>query len=348
MLYQKVLKPILFKFDPEDVHNLFVSFGEFAGKSSFLKSLIHTFYGYKGKNISKTIDGLTFKTPFILSAGFDYNGRLINILPEISFGGVEVGSVTAKPCPGNDKPRLVRLPKSKSLLINKGLRNDGVETIIKRLKSYKKRSGFVIGVSIARTNDKEASSVEAGIADYFQSFKRLNEEKVGDYYTINISCPNAFGGETFTTPVLLEPLLAKFSSVKCSKPVYIKMPINLLWTDFDGLLKVADKFEIIKGVIIGNLNKDYNSLDYRDEAPKKYSGGLSGKPCFKLSNNLIRQTRAAYGQRFTIIGCGGVLSAENMKEKFEAGADLVMLITGIIYNGPGFIKELSDYYSKLK
>lgn len=344
MLYQKVLKPILFKFDPEDVHNIFVSFGEFAGKSSFLKSLIHTFYGYKGRDISKTVDGLTFKTPFILSAGFDYNGRLINILPQISFGGEEVGSVTAKPCLGNDKPRLVRLPKSQSLLINKGLRNDGVETIIKRLKSYKKRDGFVVGVSIARTNDKEASSIESGIEDYFYSFKRLNEENVGDYYTINISCPNAFGGETFTTPSLIEPLLAKFSSVKCNKPVYIKMPINLEWLDFDGLLKVIEKFQMVKGVIIGNLNKDYSSLDFRDEAPKDYRGGLSGKPCFELSNKLIRQTRAAYGQRFTIIGCGGVLSVENMKEKFEAGADLVMLITGIIYNGPGFIKELAKEY----
>jgi dihydroorotate dehydrogenase len=352
MLYQKVLKPILFKFDPEKVHNLFVDIGEILGKCWLLKKLVYLFYGYKGRDISKTIDGLTFKTPFILSAGFDYNGRLINILPEISFGGVEVGSVTSKPCSGNQTPRMMRLPKSKSILVNKGLRNDGVEMIIKRLKKYKKQKDFVVGVSIARTNDADASSTEAGIADYFQSFKRLNEENVGDYYTINISCPNAFGGETFTTPDLLLPLLTKLSDlpaqtgVKCGKPVYIKMPINLEWRDFDGLLKVAEKFEMIRGVVIGNLNKDYNSLDVRDEAPKDYRGGLSGKPCFETSNKLIRQTRAAYGKRFTIIGCGGVMSPQDMEDKFKAGADLIALITGMIYNGPGLIKELANKYEK--
>jgi dihydroorotate dehydrogenase len=346
MFYKKFLKPILFKFDPENIHNLFVYLGEFIGKIKFLKKLTGIFYGYKGKDISKIVDGLTYKTPFILSAGFDYNGRLVNILPEVSFGSVEVGSITARPCPGNKKPRMTRLPKSKSILVNKGLMNDGVETIIRRLKNFKKKDNFVVGISIARSNDKETSSVEAGIADYLDSFKRLNEENVGDYYTLNISCPNAFGGESFTEPKMLDQLLTKISSVKCSKPVYVKMPINLEWQKFYELLKIINSFGMIKGLIIGNLNKDYSSLDYPDEAPKEYSGGLSGKPCFETSNKLIKQTKSVYGKRFTIIGCGGVMSPEDMVLKFEAGSDLVALITGMIYNGPGFMKELSNYYSK--
>lgn len=350
MLYQKILKPILFKFDPEMVHDRFVNLGELLGKSDFLKRAVSFFYEYKGKDISKKVDGLTYKTPFILSAGFDYNARLLNILPEISFGGVEIGSVTARACAGNPKPRLTRLPKSRSILVNKGLRNDGVEKIIERLKIEKlkdgKKKNFVVGISIARSNSKECASVEAGIEDYFYSFRRLNEENVSDYYTLNISCPNAFGGETFADSVLLLRLLSKICEVKCDKPIYIKMPINLEWQKFNGLLKILEKFEMIKGVVIGNLNKNYDSLDVRDEAPSEYKGGLSGKPCFKLSNELIKQTRAAYGQRFTIIGCGGVMSLENMKEKFEADADLVALLTGMIYNGPGFIKELAEYYSK--
>ncbi|MFH0804119.1 MAG: quinone-dependent dihydroorotate dehydrogenase [Candidatus Zambryskibacteria bacterium] len=346
MFYKKVLKPVLFKFDPEDMHNLFVSIGEFLGKNRLLKNIVGVFYKYKGKDISKTVDGITYKTPLILSAGFDYNGRLLNILPEVSFGGVEVGSVTAKPCAGNEKPRLMRLPKSQSLVVFKGLRNDGVEAVIKRLKNYKKKDGFVVGISIARTNDKKTCSEEEGIADYFYSFKRLNEENVGDYYAINISCPNAFGGESFAEPERLSALLSRLSSVQCHKPVYVKMPINLEWSEFDSLLKVLEKFEMIKGVIIGNVNKDYNSLDFREEAPKEYKGGLSGKPCFETSNRLIKQTKEAYGKRFTIIGCGGIMSPENMIEKFKAGSDLVALITGMIYNGPGFIKELSYHYSK--
>ena len=346
MLYKKVLKPILFKFDPEKVHNFFVFMGAFAGKSVFFKKIVRFFYGYKGADISKIVDGLTYKTPFILSAGFDYNGKLPNILADISFGGVEVGSVTARFCMGNKKPRLKRLIKSKSILVNKGLANEGVETIIERLKKYKKQNAFVVGVSIARTNDEKSCSTEAGVEDYFYSFKRLNEENVGDYYTLNISCPNAFGGESFTVPDLLEILLAKISSIPCSKPIYIKMPISLEWSKFNELLKIIEKFEGIKGVIIGNLNKDYNSLVYRDEAPEKYQGGLSGKPCFETSNKLIKQTREIYGKRFTIIGCGGVMSKEDMVAKFEAGSDLVALITGMIYNGPGFLKELSDFYYK--
>jgi len=346
MLYQKIIKPILFKFDPEMVHNVFVSIGEFLGKCKLLRKLVGIFYGYNGQNISKTVDGLTYKTPFILSAGYDYNAHLINILPEVSFGGVEVGSVTARACAGNNKPRMTRLPKSQSILVNKGLRNDGVEVIIKRLKNYKKQDGFVIGVSIARTNDEKASSTEEGIEDYFYTFKRLNEENVGDYYAINISCPNAFTGETFANPILLEHLLTKLSSIRCNKPVYAKMPINMEWPEFDGLLKVINRFEMVKGVIIGNLNKNYNDLDYKDEAPKEYKGGLSGKPCAEISNKLIEKTRAAYGDRFTIIGCGGVMSVDNMIEKFKAGSDLVALITGMIYNGPGFIKELTEEYLK--
>jgi dihydroorotate dehydrogenase len=152
----------------------------------------------------------------------------------------------------------------------------------------------------------------------------------------------------FTSPELLNILISKLSTVNCEKPVYIKMPINLEWEKFDELLQVLNRFQFVKGVIIGNLNKDYNSLDYRNEAPKEYCGGLSGKPCFNLSNNLIRKTREAYGKRFTIIGCGGVMSPEDMIEKFEAGSDLVALITGMIYNGPKLIKQLSNEYGKFK
>jgi len=336
--------------DPEFVHDFMVSFGEFLGRYSIFRSLIGLFYGYKGTDISKTIDGIRYATPFLLSAGFDYNGRLSQILPFVSFGGEEIGSVTAKPYEGNGKPRLTRLPLSQSIIVNKGLKNEGVEAIIKRLKSFQaspRLIPFVIGISIARTNCAESADIEAGIADYLYSFRRLNEENVGDYYTINISCPNAFGGEAFTTHELLTRLLKSLKSIACSKPVYIKMPINLPWDQFQALLKVIDTHGL-QGVVIGNLNKNYNSLDIRSEAPANYAGGLSGKPCQALSTELIRKTKAAYGSRFTIIGVGGVRSWETAKEKLEAGADLIQLITGMIYEGPGLMKKLCREYSKNK
>lgn len=349
MLYKKILKPTVFLMNPEFVHGVFVNIGEFLGKYSLTRSITHKIYGYDGPDISKTVDGIKYRTPFILSAGFDYNARLTRILPHIGLGGVEVGSMTAKPCKGNDKPRLKRLPNSRAILINKGLRNDGVDAVIARLKRSRSAEDRplnqnsevygVVGVSIARTNDISCVDTDSGIKDYVYSFERLNKENVGDYYTLNISCPNAFGGESFADPLLLEQLLSKIDVIPCTKPIYIKMPINLEWSKFDEILKVLAKHRI-NGVIIGNLNKDYGSIANDPDAPKVYSGGLSGEPCRQLSTDLIRKTRTNYGRKFTIIGCGGVMSPEDAKQKFDAGADLVQLITGIIFEGPGLVRKL--------
>lgn len=344
-LYQ-LLKKLLFLFDPETVHNLMVRFGVLLGKTALGRKLTWLLYGYKGKEISIEIDGIKYNGPVLLSAGFDYNAQLISILPSLGFAGVEVGSVTAKACPGNPKPRLTRLIKNQSILVNKGLRNDGVETIIKRIKNSYKQPGFIIGVNIARTNDKDTTTTEQAIADYSQTLKRLTEENVGDYYTINISCPNAFGGETFAdNPRLLEQLLAKLKEIKTPKPIYIKMPINKSWTEFNELLKIIVKYQY-NGVVIGNLNKNYADLQFRNEAPAEYRGGLSGKPTFQLSNELIRKTRKEYKDKLTIFGVGGILSAADALTKLEAGADLLMLITGMIFTGPQLISEINQLYSR--
>jgi dihydroorotate dehydrogenase len=345
--YKNLLKPTLFKFDPEWVHNVFVDLGEKLGSSQAGRKVVYKMYGYNGPDISKTVDGITYKSPVMLAAGFDYNGRLANILDCMAFGGDEIGSVTARYCEGNPKPRLLRMIKSKSLVVYKGLRNQGVDTIIERLKITKKPEGFIWGISIAKTNDPTSVSAEGGIEDYYYSLKRLAQENMGDFYTINISCPNVFGGENFAETERLERLMNKLSEVKHSKPVYAKMPINTSWEEFNKLLAVLDKYNV-NGVVIGNLNKNYDDADYREEAPKEYRGGLSGKPCFKLSNELIRKTRENWGNRFTIIGCGGILSAQDAMEKLNAGADLLQLITGMIFEGPHLMKEICEAYAKRK
>ena len=345
MVYKYLLKPILFRFDPESVHDFFTSFGVFAGKYGILRKLVALVYNYQGTDISKTVDGIRYRTPFLLSAGFDYNGQLTEILPCIGLGGEEIGSVTARPCEGNPEPRLTRLKVSQSILVNKGLRNEGVDVIIERLKKRNVSKDFVCGISIARTNDEKSVPIEAGIEDYAYSFKRLNEENVGDYYTINISCPNAFGGEAFTTPLLLERLLSALKTIPCTKPVYVKMPINIPWAQFDSLIQIILKYKL-SGVVIGNLNKDYSCLEVREEAPSMYKGGLSGKPCTHLSTELIYKTREAYGNQFTIIGVGGVMSPATAQEKFGAGADLVQLISGLIFEGPGLVKKLDRAYAR--
>ncbi len=344
-MYQRFLKPLLFRFPPDEVHEHFTQLGEFFGKRTLARSFFSLLYNYHGPNIRFEVDGISYRTPVILSAGFDYNARLTEILPSLGFGGVEVGSVTARPCAGNARPTLTRLPRSKSIVVYKGLRNDGVDAIIKRLQSKKRIPDFVIGVSIARTNDEISASLETGIEDYTTSFQKLNTANIGDYYTLNISCPNAFGGETFTTPERLEKLLSRIREIPCQKPLYLKMPINLSWLETHALLEVILSYKL-QGVIIGNLNKNYADLKFPEDAPEKFRGGLSGAPCFSLSNELLQKGVETFGDRLTFIGCGGIFSPTDAMEKFSRGARLVQLITGMIFTGPSLIKKINYTYAE--
>lgn len=345
-LYQRVLKPLMFKCNPETMHDLFVAIGEVAGKLWVGRKLFALLYGYHGRDISKTVDGVTYRTPILLSAGFDANGQLTQILPSLSFGGEEIGSTTAHPCEGNPRPRLTRLIRNKSLVVYKGLRNHGVDALIARLKRTPRVPGYVIGISIARTNEPEAATdVEAGIRDYVESFKKLVATNTGDYYTINISCPNSYTGETFIEPALFARLMPRLMEIPHTQPVYIKMPINIPWEQFAELLTIADT-NGVQGVIIGNLNKNYDHLTYPEDAPKEFRGGLSGLPTFKLSNDLIRKTREKYGKRFTIIGTGGIFTPDDAMAKFEAGADLIQMVSGMIFEGPGLMQKICERYAE--
>lgn len=332
---------MLFLLDPELVHNQFINLGELLSKIPGGRFITGLFYQYKGPDISKKVDGITYKYPVILAAGFDYNARLVGILDKMSFGGEEVGSVTLRKCEGNAKPRLARAKKSQSIIVYKGLRNNGVDRIIERIQHSKINKDYVVGISIARTNDAKTSDMQSGIADFVGTLKKLVANNIGDYYTINISCPNAFGGESFATKENLEKLLKAMKEIKHYKPMYVKMPVNLEWEKFKELTDLVIKYKI-NGVVIGNLNKNYEDLAFRNEAPKEYRGGLSGKPCQKLSTELIRKTRQEYGKKLTIIGCGGIMTAKDAMEKFEAGADLVQLITGMIFEGPHLMKEIAS------
>jgi dihydroorotate dehydrogenase len=140
--------------------------------------------------------------------------------------------------------------------------------------------------------------------------------------------------------------MQKLSEIKHDKPMYIKMPINQSWEEFNELLDLLDPYKNVNGVVIGNLNKNYADADFPEEAPKEYRGGLSGKLCRKLSTDLIRKTKNQWGKRFTIIGCGGVMSVADAQEKFEAGADLLQLISGMIFEGPHLMKEIGNSFDE--
>lgn len=330
LVYKNFLRPVLFKIDPEKVHDMFTSVGVFLGNSETTRNMFSNLYDYKHAMLKQKLFDINFDSPIGLSEGFDKDANLLNILPSLGFGFTQVGTVTLNPYEGNPKPRLTRLPKQKGLVVYYGLKNLGAHKIIKKLKN--KHFSFPFSVSIGKTNAEYTSKPEAGIKDYVACLDLFNKANVGDFYTLNISCPNTFGGEPFTNQKDLTALLKEVSKLKVEKPIFVKMPINLAWADFEPLLKIIIKFKL-SGVIIGNLNKE--------ATPKGMKGGVSGLPTWKLSNDLIKKTYKAYGDKLKIIGVGGVFSGADAYEKIKLGASLVQLITGMIYVGPQLIGQIN-------
>ncbi|MAG60784.1 dihydroorotate dehydrogenase (quinone) [archaeon] len=343
MIYKNILRPILFLIDPEKIHDIATYAGKIAGKIGPIKYLLSVFYNYKHSALVQTVDGIKYQNPIGLAAGFDKDAHLTQVLPSMNFGFEEIGSVTALPCSGNPKPRLWRLPKQKSLVVYYGLKNGGAHEIASKLQKLK--FSFPLGISIAKTNCKETADVDVAIKDYYESFIIL--KKYADYIAINISCPNAYGGEPFTSKERLDKLLTKLDTVDYQKPRYIKVSPELSLEQIDELIEVADKHKI-SGFIIGNLVKNREELNVPEkEFAKVGKGGISGKLTVKASNEMISHVYKKTQGKYTIIGCGGVFTAEDAYEKIKAGASLIQLITGMIYEGPSMMKRTNKGLVKL-
>ena len=334
VLYRYLLKPIFFRIDPETVHDALTSTGALLGRLHCGRALTHLLFGYVSPSTQVVKDGITFPTPLGLSAGFDYNGVLTNITGPVGFGFQTVGTVTLGAYAGNTKPRLGRFPNSKALLVNKGLKSLGAKAIIKNLEN--KLFSIPIGISIGATNTLFETEA-AQIRDILTTFSLFEKSSVRhSYYELNISCPNTFGGEPFTTPHRLEILLTALDALQISRPVYIKMPIDQSEQETKKLLDVAAAHSI-SGLVFGNLTKDKNNPDVTKEDRdlwKTQKGNLSGKPTFARSTNLLRFTKKQFGDRFTLIGCGGIFDEETAQAKLAAGADLLQMVTGMIFGGP--------------
>jgi len=347
-IYRNIIKKIFFLIDAETVHDFMTFTGEMLGKTDFGKWTIKQLFGYENRKLNKTIDGIEFKNPVGLPAGFDYNAKLPFILGCVGFGFETIGTVTLEPYEGNKKPRLGRFPKSRALLVNKGLKSIGADEIIKKLEN--KTFDIPIGISIGATN-RSYKNEEEQIANYTEGFRLFENSKVKhSYYELNISCPNTFGGEPFTSCIKLEKLLKSLEKEKIKLPVYIKMPIDLDEKEIEKLLETESKYKFVKGVIFGNLTKDRNNPEVDPDDAEKWQemkGNLSGKPTWNRSNKLIVLTKKLYKNRFTIIGCGGIFSAEDAVYKMGLGADMVQLITGMIYEGPQLIGEINKKLAKI-
>lgn len=347
-VYKNFAKRILFLFDPEFVHEFIVSSAELLGKSKMITNLLSKLFNTNSSFLKQKIAGINFNNPIGLAAGFDYDAKLTQILYSIDFGFQTVGTITNFPYEGNPKPRLDRLPKSKSLMVNKGFKNKGAKEISEKLSkmNFKIPLGISIGVTNPGKSFKQRESSLGGqksaIADILSAFKEFEDLSIkNSYYELNISCPNLMINVSFYPPKKLDELLIAVDKLNLKKPIFIKMPINETNNQTLKMLEIISKHKI-KGVIFGNLQKDKTDKSLnKDEVKKFKKGNFSGKPTEKRSNELISLAYKNYGKKLIIIGCGGIFSAADAYKKIKLGATLVQLITGLIFEGPALIATIN-------
>lgn len=334
-LYRHILKPVYFRLDPEFVHERMSHVGMTLGKFSVTRALTRRMFGFQHPSLQTTVAGLEFPNPVGLSAGFDKEGRLIDILPSVGFGFMEIGSITGSYSAGNKKPRLWRLPKSRGLVVHYGLNSSGSMAVASRL--YGQQTAVPLFVSIAKANHPDFDSEISGIADYVRAATNLRG--IGAARVINISCPNTTGGEPFIQPERLDHLLGALGEAIQQQPTFIKLPADCSDAEIDGIVATAQRHGIT-GFICTNLTKRRDNGQIHDAVvPPK--GGLSGKIVEAQSNHVLRHVYKITDGQMPLIGVGGIFSAEDAYKKIRSGASLVALITGMIYQGPQLIGEIN-------
>lgn len=333
-MYKSVIKPLLFKFDPEKVHYFTFDTLRILMKIPGASAICKSRFQLKDKRLEREVFGIKFKNPVGLAAGFDKNAVLYKELDLLGFGFIEIGTVTPKSQPGNEKKRLFRLAEDNAIINRMGFNNEGVEAAVKRLRSNKK---VIIGGNIGKN---KVTPNEDALRDYLICFNELFPYV--DYFVVNVSSPNTPGLRALQDKEPLTRLLRELQENNKarpeSKPILLKIAPDL--TDAQ-LLDIIDiiKETGIAGVIATNttLSREGLKSDKKNEM-----GGLSGKPLEKRSTEVIRFLSEKSGRAFPIIGVGGIFSAEDALEKMEAGASLVQLYTGFIYEGPGLIREINE------
>ena len=350
-VYKHFMRRLLFRFDSEMIHEKMVAVGSWMGAHSWNRALTSGMFRVKNPTLETTVAGIHFKNPVGLAAGFDYRADLSPILPGIGFGFGTIGTITNEPYEGNPKPRLGRLLRSRSLLVNKGFKNDGMDATLAKLKrkSYSFVPSFPVGLSVGATNSRKEMTQEEAVQDIITAFKKAEAAKLPfSYYELNISCPNLFGSVTFYPPENLRALLAAVTALKLDHPLFIKMPIEKSDSEIEVILDVILSFNGIAGVIFGNLQKNRNAPGVIPEESAKYPvGHLSGMPTRKDSDRLTRLAYRKTQGRIAIIGCGGIFNAEDAYRKIRLGASLVQFITGLIYEGPQLAAEINAGLVKL-
>ena len=335
----RFIKPIFFQFDPENVHHFVVQrLKWFNDYFPLGKTILRSSFGVNIKGLEREVFGIKFKNPVGLAAGFDKNGEYIEALSNLGFGFIEVGTVTPLPQPGNDKPRMFRLLDDKAIINRMGFNNKGVDTLAERLRLLKQKDPtLVVGGNIGK--NKNTPNEEA-VDDYIKCFDRLFD--VVDYFVVNVSSPNTPGlrelQEKEPLTLLLKTLQDRNPKNGISRPILLKIAPDLTNDQLNDIVDIVQTTGIA-GIIATNTTIDRDGL-YTPEKLSKEMGGLSGKPLAKRSTEVIRYLSERSKGSFPIIGVGGIHSAEDAKEKLAAGASLVQIYTGFIYEGPAIIKDI--------
>ena len=337
-----LLRAILFCFDPEWVHYFSMNSLQLISKLPFAKTLLTNAFVVENAQLEKKVFGLNFKNPVGLGAGFDKNARYLNELEMLGFGFVEIGTVTPIAQAGNDKPRLFRLPKDKALINRMGFNNDGVDIIVERLKKIRNQQSaikIVIGGNIGKN---KITPNEDAWKDYETCFLKLHDYV--DYFVVNVSSPNTPGlrelQEKDSLRKILTTLQIANSKFSKSKPILLKIAPDLNEAQIDDVISLALEIKL-DGLVVSNTTIVRDNLQTTAaELEKIGAGGLSGKPAKERSTSIIQYINQKTGGQISIIGSGGIFAGDDAKEKIAAGAVLVQVWTGFIYEGPAIVKRI--------
>lgn len=337
-MYKLLLRPLFFSFDPEKIHHFTFSLIKFSSKIPGLTSLFRSLYVVNDKKLERQLFGLTFKNPVGLAAGFDKNAVLYNELADFGFGFIEIGTVTPKAQAGNPKKRLFRLKDDQGIINRMGFNNEGLEAAITQLK--KNKGKLIIGGNIGKNTQTKPENYTK---DYLECFNALHPYV--DYFVLNVSCPNVGSHAKLNDKDYLEELISSVqkanNSFETQKPILLKIAPDLNDLQLDEIVELVSETKL-DGVIASNTSTDRKGLKASDKILEDIgNGGLSGQPIKEKSTRVIKYLSEKSDKAFPIIGVGGIHSAEDALEKIDAGADLVQVYTGFIYEGPSLVKKIN-------
>ncbi|AXT58504.1 quinone-dependent dihydroorotate dehydrogenase [Aquimarina sp. MMG015] len=337
-MYKSLVRPILFKYDPEGVHHFTFKMIRTLSKFPFVSGIFRSLYQVKNSKLEREVFGLKFKNPVGLAAGFDKNAVLYNELANFGFGFIEIGTVTPKAQEGNPKKRLFRLKEDSGIINRMGFNNEGLESAITQLK--KNKGKLIIGGNIGKNTD---TAPEDYTRDYLACFNALHPYV--DYFVLNVSCPNVGSHAKLNDKEYLEELIRTVQKANLTfsaqKPIVLKIAPDLNNTQLDEIIELV-KITKLDGVIASNTSVNREGLQTSKKRLEDIgNGGLSGLPIKSRSTKVIKYLSEKSNQAFPIIGVGGIHTAADAIEKLEAGASLVQIYTGFIYEGPKLIKNIN-------